>query len=88
MLRYRTQGIPLCDGQHLQFLIVKKGRLRERKSVKSEPGQVQPNLVLPQENSDEHPLLRKYAKISEQALKSSSPGEEDDSSDSVEPRVG
>ncbi len=53
----------------------------------SEPPQ--PKLVLPQENSDEHPLMKKYAKISEQALKNSPPLlEEDDSGDTFEARVG
>jgi len=33
--------------------------------------ELQPNLLVPQENSDDHPLMKKYAKISEQALKNS-----------------
>ncbi len=35
--------------------------------------QLQHKLVIPQENSDEHPLMQKYAKISETALKNYPP---------------
>jgi hypothetical protein len=50
---------------------------------------LQPSLVLPEENSDQHPLMKKYAKISEQALKNRPPGlEEDDSDDMPQSRVG
>jgi hypothetical protein len=51
--------------------------------------ELQPNLVLPEENYDDHPLMKKYASISEQALKNIKPGlEEDDSDDSLQARVG
>lgn len=51
--------------------------------------ELQPTLVLPEENSDDHPLMKKYAKISEQALKNTPPGlEEDDSGDTLQTRVG
>ena len=49
---------------------------------------LQPKLVLPQENSDEHPLMRKYAKISERALKNSQPDLEDDPGESLITKVG
>lgn len=50
--------------------------------------ELQPNLLLPEENSDEHPLMKKYAKISEQAMKNSPPDIEDDSNDLPQARVG
>ncbi len=51
--------------------------------------ELQPNLVLPEENSDDHPLMKKYAKISEQALKNTPPGlEEDDSGNIPQTPVG
>ncbi len=40
--------------------------------------ELQPNLVLPEENSDDHPLMKKYAKISEQALKNPPPDVQED----------
>jgi len=49
---------------------------------------LQPSLVLPLENSDDHPLMKKYAKISEQALKNSPPGPESDLSEDVHDKVG
>ena len=50
--------------------------------------ELQPNLVLPQENSDDHPLMKKYAKISEQALKNTPPDQQNDLSEDVHDKVG
>lgn len=50
--------------------------------------ELQPSLVLPLENSDDHPLMKKYAKISEQALKNTPPDQENDLSEDVHDKVG
>ena len=49
---------------------------------------LQPNLVLPQENSDDHPLMRRYARISEQALKNTPTDQQNDLSEDVHDKVG
>ncbi len=46
------------------------GRLKQRET--SDPSRLQPMIVLPLENSDDHPLMQKYAQISKAALKNSS----------------
>ena len=51
----------------------------KRYEFKPETTDLQPNLVLPEENSDAHPLMVKYAKIAEVALKTPTPDSEDDS---------
>jgi hypothetical protein len=58
-----------------------QGRMRvaKRHGWKAETTDIQPNLVLPEDNSDAHPLMRKYAKIAEIALKTPTPDSEDDS---------
>jgi len=50
--------------------------------------ELQPNLVLPQENSDDHPLMKKYAKISEQALKNAASDPDDESVDGLSEKIG
>lgn len=50
--------------------------------------ELQPNLVLPQENSDDHPLMKKYARISEQALKNSRSDPDDGSCDDSATPIG
>ncbi len=55
---------------------------------KPSPSVLQPKLVMPQENSDEHPLMRKYAKISETALKNSPAELEAESADDPPARIG
>jgi hypothetical protein len=50
--------------------------------------ELQPNLVLPQENSDDHPLMKKYAKISEQALKNRESDPEDETLGGLSEKVG
>lgn len=44
-----------------------------RKRLVPPQAPLEPKLVLPQENSDDHPLMKKYAKISELALKTRPP---------------
>ncbi len=64
---------------------------RERISKKRQVPAVLPveaKLVLPQENSDEHPLMQKYAKISELALKNSPTNMEDDPGENLITKVG
>jgi len=56
-----------------------------RKQEQPTQEELQPNLVLPEENYDDHPLMKKYAKISEQALKNPAPGLEEDD---TQTRVG
>jgi hypothetical protein len=52
------------------------------------PEDLQPNLVLPQENSDDHPLMRRYARFSEQALKNTPTDQQNDLSEDVHDKVG
>jgi hypothetical protein len=49
---------------------------------------LEPKLVLPQENSDEHPLMQKYAKISQAALKNTPTDLEAESTDDPPTPVG
>ncbi len=67
------------------------------KRAGSEPGapsdppaqnDLQPTLVLPLENSDDHPLMKKYAKISEQALKNTPSDPEDETLDGLSEKIG
>jgi len=45
-------------------------KIRKRKPpLVDEP--LRPNLLLPEENSDQHPWMRQYAKIGEAALRNS-----------------
>ena len=50
--------------------------------------ELQPNLLLPQENSDDHPLMKKYAKISEQALKNTQSDPQDETLDGLSEKIG
>lgn len=59
-----------------------------RKAEPPAQDELQPSLLLPQENSDDHPLMKKYAKISEQALKNSPPGLDQDSKEDPQARIG
>ena len=49
---------------------------------------LQPTLVLPLENSDDHPLMKKYASISEQAMKNAPPDQENDLSEDLHDKIG
>jgi len=53
--------------------------MAKRYEVKAETTELQPNLVLPEENSDGHPLMRRYARIAEIALKIPTSDPEDES---------
>lgn len=66
---------------------MKRARLSRKRGVPALVP-VEPKLVLPQENSDEHPLMQKYAKISELALKNSLPNLEDDPGENLITKVG
>ena len=57
-------------------------------SEQSPANELQPNLLLPQENSDDHPLMKKYAKISEQALKNTQSDPDDESLDGLQEKIG
>lgn len=59
-----------------------------RKDEQPRQDDLQPTLVLPLENSDDHPLMKKYAKISEQALKNTPPDLENDLSEDAHDKVG
>jgi hypothetical protein len=50
--------------------------------------QLQYSLVLPLENSDDHPLMKKYAMISEQALKNTPPTLQNDLSEDLHDKLG
>ena len=50
--------------------------------------ELQPSLVLPEENYDDHPLMKRYAKISEQALKNSQSDLEDGAADDTATPIG
>jgi len=59
-----------------------------RSSEQPASNELQPNLVLPQENSDDHPLMKKYAKISEQALKNTASDPQDETLDGLSEKIG
>jgi hypothetical protein len=61
-------------------------RAKQLKVVAQPP--VQSKLVLPEENSDDHPLMQKYAKISEVALKNPTSALEDDPGENLITKVG
>lgn len=66
---------------------MKRVRLTRKREVPP-PAPLEPKLVIPQENSDEHPLMQKYAKISELALKNSRADLEDDPGENLMTKVG
>ena len=59
-----------------------------QKNEQPKQDDLQPTLVLPLENSDDHPLMKKYAKISEQALKNTPPDLGNDLSEDAHDNVG
>ena len=50
--------------------------------------ELQSSLVLPLENSDDHPLMKKYANISKQALKNTPSDPEDETLDGLSEKIG
>lgn len=66
---------------------MKRVRVARKEEIPAQQA-LQPKLVLPEENSDEHPLMRKYAKISQTALKNTPSGVEADSSDDPPISIG